>query len=152
MKKNPQSEEKVFFFVVFARVSSRIIQTFVLCSTLIRIFPSPLGRNAAPLVTFTEHFIPSNQPHLAIHLALSSLAELPDCAEPPASLFVWFRSFVQPGTHRIRRPSRLTDVSHWNRRAFTFFTWRASKQSTVDVCCVSTVGGKLNPKSTVRTH
>lgn len=61
-----------------------IIQMCVLCSTLIKLFPFILSWSAVPVVTFTVHFTPSNQPHLAIHLALLSLAELRDCAELPA--------------------------------------------------------------------
>lgn len=59
---------------------------FVLCATLIRkLPPPPLSGITAPVVTFAVRFIPSNQPHLALHLALLSLAEFPDCAELPAS-------------------------------------------------------------------
>lgn len=64
----------------------QIIEIFVLCSTLIRKLPSALSWNTVPVVTFTARFIPSNQPHLAIHLALLSLAEFPDCTELLASL------------------------------------------------------------------
>ena len=63
----------------------------------------PLSWNAAPVVTFTVRRVPSNQPHLAIHLALSSLAEFLDCvalAPPPPAPHVFAQSFVQPGTLR----------------------------------------------------
>lgn len=63
-----------------------MIPICVLCGTLTRKFPSTLSWNTVPVVTFTVSFIPSNQPHLAIHLALLSLAEFPDCTELLASL------------------------------------------------------------------
>lgn len=63
----------------------RWFRVFVLGGSLIWKSPSTLSWNPASVVTFTVCFIPSNQPHLAIHLALSSLAEFSDCVEPLAS-------------------------------------------------------------------
>lgn len=77
--------EKSFAFVSVGVILYQM-GTCVLGSTLITPFSGALGWIAAPVVTFAVRFIPSNQPHLALHLALLSLAEFPDCAELPVSL------------------------------------------------------------------
>lgn len=76
-------------------------------------FPSTLSWNTEPVVTFAVRFIPSNQPHLAIHLALLSLAEFPDCAELPASPCLT-RILCSARHTQEKVPLEMNYVSNWH--------------------------------------
>lgn len=77
--------QKILTIKGFTLLSCKSFRFFVL-NDLKKKNLSSLIWNAAAVVTFAARFIRSNQPHLALHLVLLSLAEFTDCSELLASL------------------------------------------------------------------